>query len=133
MQQTGRRDTPPELALRRALHAMGFRYRVDRAPVRGLRRRADIVFPAARVAVFVDGCFWHGCPDHGTWPKSNGAWWRAKIQANKSRDADTNELLAQAGWRVIRVWAHEDPEVAAKEIAGAVRDGTSERPNSEGR
>jgi DNA mismatch endonuclease, patch repair protein len=121
MQQTGQRDTPPELALRRALHAMGLRYRVDRAPIRGFRRRADIVFSAARVAVFVDGCFWHGCPIHGTWPKSNGAWWREKIEANKSRDADTNARLAQVGWRVVRVWAHDDPQVAAEEIAATVR------------
>jgi DNA mismatch endonuclease (patch repair protein) len=99
---------------------MGLRYRVDRAPIRGLRRRADIVFSAARVAVFVDGCFWHGCPDHGTWPKSNAAWWREKIEANKSRDADTNARLAQAGWRVIRVWAHDDPQVAAREVANTV-------------
>src|SRR5438105_2581206 len=90
MKQTGQRDTPPELALRRVLHANGFRYRVDYAPISGLRRRADIVFSAARVAVFVDGCFWHGCPDHGTWPKTNGNWWREKIQANKRRDADTD-------------------------------------------
>jgi DNA mismatch endonuclease (patch repair protein) len=119
MQQTRRRDTGPELALRSILHRDGFRFRTD-FPVAG-RRRADIAFTRARVAVFVDGCFWHGCPRHGTWPKANAAWWRDKIEANRRRDRETDELLARSGWTVIRVWEHEDPRRAAEEIEEAVR------------
>src|SRR5687768_248615 len=86
METTRRRDTKPEVLLRSQLHRAGLRYRVDRAPVRGMRSRADLVFAAARVAVFVHGCFWHGCPLHATWPKANADWWRAKILANRERD-----------------------------------------------
>jgi DNA mismatch endonuclease (patch repair protein) len=89
MQATRGRDTAPELALRRELHRRGLRYRVDMPVIPGLRRRADVVFPRARVAVFVDGCFWHGCPQHATFAKSNAAFWAAKIAANKARDTDT--------------------------------------------
>src|SRR5438445_11107238 len=88
MQVTPRRDTPCELALRSAAHRLGLRFRVD-WQLPALRRRADLAFINARVAVFVDGCFWHGCPVHGTWPKTNAKWWRAKIEANRQRDADT--------------------------------------------
>jgi DNA mismatch endonuclease (patch repair protein) len=119
MQVTPRRDTPCELALRRAVHRLGLRFRVDR-PVVGTRRRADLVFPRARVAVFVDGCFWHGCPIHGTWPKANAAWWKAKIRANARRDRDTDAGLAAAGWRVLRFWEHEDAARAAARIARVV-------------
>ena len=110
------RDTAPELALRRLLHARGLRYRVDMAPLPGLRRRADIVFTRARLAVFVDGCFWHRCPQHGTSPKSNTDWWRDKLDRNVRRDRDTDRALAEAGWQVLRVWEHEPPETAAGEI-----------------
>lgn len=79
------------------------------------------MFSRARVAVFVDGCFWHGCPAHGTWPKANAAWWRDKIRANVRRDRDTDAALATAGWRVLRFWEHHDPAIAAKEIARVVR------------
>lgn len=116
MQAVGKRDTPPERALRSALHRRGLRYRVDKAPIAGLRRRADIVFGPARVAVFVDGCFWHGCPDHVTWPKANADWWKRKIARNRERDADTNRRLAEAGWSVVRVWEHEDTEEAAERV-----------------
>jgi DNA mismatch endonuclease (patch repair protein) len=116
MQVTPRRDTPCELALRRAVHRLGLRFRVDR-PVVGTRRRADLVFARSRVAVFVDGCFWHGCPVHGTWPKANAAWWREKIQSNVRRDRDTDAELAAAGWRVLRFWEHEDATTAATTIA----------------
>ena len=121
MAATGQRDTPPEMELRRRLHAMGFRYRVDYPVLLKPRRRADMAFTKARVAVFVDGCFWHGCPEHGTWPKSNARFWREKIETNCRRDLDTNERLKLAGWKVIRVWEHEDPEKAAMRVARAVR------------
>jgi DNA mismatch endonuclease (patch repair protein) len=120
MQATRRRDTPAELALRRELHARGFRYRVDYPPLENIRRRADIVFTRAKVAVFVDGCFWHGCPEHGTWPKQNADWWREKIEANRRRDTDTDERLTVNGWLSIRVWAHEKPVDAAERIVGIV-------------
>src|SRR5215207_4342941 len=109
MRATGRRDTAPEVALRSELHRLGLRYRVDRSPVLGVRRRADVVFGPARVAVFVDGCFWHGCPIHGTWPKKNADFWRDKIETNMRRDTDTDRRLEEAGWLVIRIWEHEDP------------------------
>lgn len=117
MQATRQRDTRAEVAVRSALHRLGLRYRLDRNLLAGLRRRADIIFSAARIAVFVDGCFWHGCPIHGTWPKANAEWWRSKIEANQRRDADTDEKLAAAGWIVVRVWEHEEPEKAAERIA----------------
>jgi DNA mismatch endonuclease (patch repair protein) len=121
MQATRRRDTPAELALRRELHARGFRYRVDYPPLENIRRRADIVFTRAKVAVFCDGCWWHGCPQHRTWPKANAEWWREKIDANQRRDRDTDTRLAAAGWIVVRVWEHEDPVEAAERIAATVR------------
>ena len=121
MQNTPQRDTPAEIALRRELHRRGLRYRVDFPPPPTVRRRADIVFRGRKIAVFCDGCYWHGCPDHGTWPKANAAWWRQKIEDNKRRDRDTDARLTAAGWRVIRVWEHEDPVVAAARIAEVVR------------
>ena len=87
----------------------------------GLRRRADLAFTAARVAVFVDGCFWHGCPEHATWPKQNAEWWREKIEANRRRDLDTDARLLEAGWLPIRVWEHEPVEDAADRVTEAVR------------
>ena len=121
MKATRRRDTPAELALRSALHRLGLRFRVDTAPLSGVRRRADIVFPSARVAVFVDGCFWHGCPVHGTWPKENVDWWLAKLDANRRRDADTNRELTEAGWCVLRFWEHDDSTTAAAQTYDVVR------------
>ncbi|MDQ3756917.1 MAG: very short patch repair endonuclease [Actinomycetota bacterium] len=115
------RDTDPERALRSRLHRMGLRFRLHRRPVPGVRRQADVVFPGARVAVFVDGCFWHRCPQHATFPKNNGAWWDTKLAANAARDADTDLRLAEAGWLVVRVWEHEDVEEAARRVARAVR------------
>jgi DNA mismatch endonuclease (patch repair protein) len=117
MARTRGRDTKPEVALRSSLHRRGLRFFVDRAPLVGLRRRADVLFPRAHVAVFVDGCFFHGCPMHATWPKHNAAFWRAKIEANRARDRDTDDRLLKAGWEVIRVWEHESPEEAAARIA----------------
>ncbi|MFF2634392.1 very short patch repair endonuclease [Microbacterium sp. NPDC058021] len=116
-----RRDTSTEIAVRRELHARGLRYRVDFAPLPGLRRRADVVFTRARVAVFIDGCFWHGCPIHGTAPKRNADYWGPKLAANVARDQDTDRRLADAGWRVLRFWEHEAPSAVADRAEHAVR------------
>jgi DNA mismatch endonuclease, patch repair protein len=121
MQRVRHRDTAPEVQLRSLLFRMGLRYRIDVKPLRELRRKADLVFRKAKVAVYMDGCFWHGCPAHATWPKKNAAFWRNKIEANRLRDADTNQRLAEAGWVVVRVWEHEDPALAAERVATAVR------------
>lgn len=115
------RDTKPETALRSLLHRRGLRFRVDISPIPGVRRRADLVFPGVRVAVFVDGCFWHGCPLHATWPKANADFWREKIETNRRRDEDTNRKFVEAGWTVVRVWEHEDVEAASLRIVGVVR------------
>ena len=120
MKATGQRDTAPELSLRAALHGRGLRYRVHVPPVPGLRRRADLVFSKARVAVFVDGCFWHGCPTHATWPAANADWWRAKIEATRRRDADTTDRLTTVGWTVVRVWEHEDTATAVTRVLSAL-------------
>jgi len=122
LSRTGRRDTKPELALRRLLHARGLRFRVDRPVLPDRRRRPDIVFGPSRVAVFVDGCFWHGCPEHATWPANNAAFWREKIETNRLRDRDTNERLEREGWMVIRVWEHENPVDAADLVERIVRE-----------
>jgi DNA mismatch endonuclease (patch repair protein) len=100
---------------------MGLRYRVDITPLKGVRRRADIVFTSVRVAVFVDGCFWHCCPQHGTSPANNAEWWRAKLNRNVERDRETDHLLEQAGWMVVRVWEHTPPDEAASLVAGVVQ------------
>ncbi|MDO8150201.1 very short patch repair endonuclease [Isoptericola sp. b408] len=121
MSTARRRDTAPEMALRRELHARGLRYRVG-FPVPGQRRRTiDVAFTRARVAVFVDGCFWHGCPEHGNAPRSNAEWWRTKLAANMDRDRDTDRLLDESGWRVVRIWEHESVAVAADKVEAAVR------------
>jgi DNA mismatch endonuclease (patch repair protein) len=115
------RDTKPELAVRRAVHAMGLRYRVDARPLPELRRTADLVFPRERVAVMIDGCYWHGCPDHHTSAKSNESYWQRKVMENRSRDGDTVRRLTNAGWHVLRIWEHVDPLVAAETIGNVVR------------
>jgi len=116
------RDTSPEVALRSALHSMGLRFRLHQRIVSDRpRRQVDIVFPGARVAVFVDGCFWHGCPKHGTKAKENARFWRLKVEDNRARDRDTTAQLRRAGWEVVRVWEHEDPTRAAMRIAERVR------------
>jgi DNA mismatch endonuclease (patch repair protein) len=118
MQRQRTRDTQPELAIRRLLHAAGFRYRVDVAPLPHLRRRADIVFRPARVAVFIDGCFWHGCPTHGSrGTNANTGYWEEKVRRNQGRDADTDAQLVDAGWVAVRVWEHENPNEVAARIA----------------
>lgn len=110
------RDTAPEKALRSALHRKGLRFRIDEKPIGSLNRKADIVFRSAKVAIFVDGCFWHGCPVHGTLAKANAEFWSQKIRQNRERDTDTTKCLKAAGWKVIRVWEHEDPEKASQKI-----------------
>lgn len=110
------RDTKPEKSIRSLLHRRGLRFRIDVSPIPGVRRRADIVFTKAKVAVFVDGCFWHGCPEHATWPKANAEFWREKIETNRRRDADTNVKFEAEGWTVVRVWEHEVPEEATGRI-----------------
>lgn len=115
------RDTRPELALRSAVHALGLRYRVNARPEKAVRRTADLVFTKVKVAVFLDGCFWHGCPHHYRTAKGPTAdFWRDKIDGNKRRDADTDQRLADAGWMVVRVWEHDDPHDAADRILRAV-------------
>ena len=115
------KNTTPEMKLRSLLHRRGLRYRVDAPPTPATRRRADVVFPRERVAVFVDGCFWHGCPEHYRPSTRNIAFWEEKLATNRSRDAQTNEALVAAGWTVIRVWEHEDMSEAAERIEAAVR------------
>jgi DNA mismatch endonuclease (patch repair protein) len=122
MARVRQKGTDPELRLRSALHTMGLRYRLHVPLLKKPRRVADIVFPTEKVAVFVDGCFWHGCPEHATWPKHNAVFWREKIKANRARDTDTNLRLRELGWTVIRVWAHEKSTEAARRIARVVLD-----------
>jgi DNA mismatch endonuclease (patch repair protein) len=110
--------TLPEMRLRSILHRRGLRYRVDYRPPVAVRCRLDIAFTVARVAVLVDGCFWHGCPEHASWPKSNADWWRAKIDRNRERDAKATHALRDAGWAVLRVWEHESAEDAADRVQG---------------
>lgn len=118
------RDTTPELRVRGLLHAAGLRYRVDYAPLGG-RRRADVVFTGRRVAVFIDGCFWHGCPEHATLPKTNSDYWLPKLERNIERDRATDALLREAGWTVLRYWEHESPADVARAIADAIRTATA--------
>jgi DNA mismatch endonuclease, patch repair protein len=117
MADVATRNTRPELMLRRELHSRGLRYRVNSQPIPGLRTRADLVFAGPRVAVYVDGCFWHSCPDHGVLPKANRAFWREKLATNVERDRRTDTLLTAAGWASVRVWEHEDVVSAADHIA----------------
>jgi DNA mismatch endonuclease, patch repair protein len=123
MRANRRRDTGPERTLRSALHALGLRFRVDMPirPVAGRSVRPDVVFPRCRVAVYVDGCFWHGCPDHWTRSKTNQGYWDAKVAANRDRDRRTTAILEREGWTVLRFWEHEDMGAAAARVADAVR------------
>lgn len=121
MRANRRADTRPERALRSVLHGSGLRYRTDHPVIVGGRKiRADVVFTRARVAVFVDGCFWHSCPEHGTTPRTNVEYWVPKLQRNVHRDATTQAALEAEGWLVVRVWEHESPLVAAERVATTV-------------
>jgi DNA mismatch endonuclease, patch repair protein len=120
MKRVRRRDTSIELRLRRLLHARGLRYRVDRRTPESGRSRPDLVFVGARVAIFVDSCFWHACPEHGTLPRTNLAFWREKLRQNSVRDRAAKTRLEAAGWTVIRVWEHEDMPRAAQRITSIV-------------
>jgi DNA mismatch endonuclease (patch repair protein) len=126
MRRTRRSGTRPEMALRRALHRRGLRFVVDR-PVPGgnRRRRVDILLRGARIAVFVDGCFWHSCPEHSHLPRTNTSWWRLKFRGIARRDRDTDSQLAAAGWLAVRIWEHEDPAEAAQAVEQLVRDRTA--------
>ncbi|WP_418961373.1 very short patch repair endonuclease [Streptomyces tritici] len=120
MSRQASKDTAAELAVRRLLHAAGLRYRVE-YPVPGMaRRRIDIAFTGVKLAVLIDGCFWHGCPEHATQPKSNAEWWRQKLDRNMARDIETTEHLSAAGWEVLRFWEHEAPGDVALRVATAV-------------
>ena len=112
----GRRDTVPELAVRRRLHARGVRYRVDVRPCRETRARGDIVWKRRKLVVFIDGCFWHACPACGHQPTANATWWAEKLAANVARDRRTDGVLTGLGWRVLRFWEHEDPDAVADAI-----------------
>lgn len=120
-----RHQTAPELALRRELHRRGLRYRTHVTVLEGTRRTVDIAFTKARVAVDIRGCWWHACSLHASLPRANADWWRAKFAVIKRRDKDTELRLMRAGWRVIVVWEHEDPAVAALRIDTAVRGGSA--------
>lgn len=122
MQGNRSRDTRPEAAVRSALHRRGLRFRKHSQPLPGLRCHADIVFRRARVAVFIDGCFWHGCPDHGRRPGTNAKYWNVKLQRNIDRDKRNDAALADAGWTVVRAWEHEEPEAVADRVTEALRE-----------
>jgi DNA mismatch endonuclease (patch repair protein) len=115
------RDTSPEKKLRHSIHRQGLRYAIDVRPETDLNRRADIVFRSARVAVFVNGCFWHGCVRHFCEPKKNRAYWSSKIKKNRERDRQTYRLLTRRGWKLFVIWEHQDLEMSAKKIAIEVR------------
>jgi DNA mismatch endonuclease, patch repair protein len=115
-------DTKPERRLRSELHRRGFRFRKHLRPVPGLRCKPDIVFPRDRVAVFVDGCFWHGCPLHGRRPSTNAAYWATKIERNVARDQANSDVLRGDGWRVVRVWEHEALVDAADAVIAVIQE-----------
>ena len=129
MRANRRRDTKPELAVRKLVHASGLRYRVDYAPLSEHRRlTADLVFTRAKIAVFIDGCFWHGCPEHHTVARTNAEFWAAKVSGNRDRDARVTSLLSEAGWTVLRFWEHEDPAAAADRVEATVRAAGPDMP-----
>lgn len=124
MKRMRRQDTGPELLLRKALTGRGLRYRLHR---RDLPGTPDIAFIAARLVVFVDGCFWHACPEHGVMPKANRDWWQTKLAANRERDARKDQALIEAGWLPVHVWEHEDPDAVAEQLAGLIESRFSGR------
>ncbi|MDX2728375.1 very short patch repair endonuclease [Streptomyces sp. PA03-2a] len=120
MSRQASRDTTPEVAVRKLLHAAGYRYRLNERVPGMSRRTIDIAFTRAKVAVMIDGCFWHGCPDHATQPKANSEWWRTKLDRNIARDLETTRHLLAAGWTVLRFWEHEPPVGVAERVAEVV-------------
>lgn len=132
MAKVRHKGTDAEIALRKELYRSGLRYRVDYEVLKKPRRVADVAFPGLKIAIFVDGCFWHGCPEHVTWPKQNAAFWRQKIEMNRRRDADTNSRLLEVGWRVLRFWAHESPVEAAETVVQMVAMARAKRGTSPG-
>ncbi|TJZ52842.1 very short patch repair endonuclease [Streptomyces piniterrae] len=120
MSRQTNRDTNAERAVRQLLHAAGYRYRIH-YPVPAMpRRKIDIAFPRAKLAVLIDGCFWHGCPKHATSPKANAEWWREKLDRNMERDRETNAQLLSEGWTVLRFWEHESPDAVMRQVAATV-------------
>ncbi|WP_435234058.1 very short patch repair endonuclease [Streptomyces sp. bgisy092] len=115
------RDSQPELRLRQAVHRLGLRYQVATRPLPDMRRAADLAFPRAKVVVFMDGCFWNGCPTHATPPKANREYWAEKLAGNKARNKEVDARLQEAGWMVLRVWEHEEPQVAAEKVLAMVQ------------
>ncbi|MFD8060230.1 very short patch repair endonuclease [Streptomyces cyaneofuscatus] len=122
MQAIRSKDTKPERLIRKLVHANGLRYRVAAKPLPNLRRTADLVFRPAKVAVFIDGCYWHGCPEHYVSPKTNSGYWSEKVAGNVARDRDTDERLTAAGWLVLRFWEHQSSDACALSIISAVRE-----------
>jgi len=132
MAKVRQKGTDAEIALRRELFRRGLRYRIDYEVLKKPRRVADVAFPGLKIAIFVDGCFWHGCPVHATWPKQNAEFWRQKIEANRLRDADTNSRLLDVDWTVLRFWEHESPIEAAETVTQAVEMAKVKRCTSPG-
>lgn len=130
MAKVRQKGTGAEVELRRELYRSGLRYRVSFEVLKKPRRVADVAFPGLKIAVFVDGCFWHGCPEHATWPKQNAEFWRNKIETNRLRDADTDGRLEAIGWKVVRVWEHESPVTAAETISKLVAEANVMRSKS---
>jgi DNA mismatch endonuclease (patch repair protein) len=122
MQSNKGRDTKPELALRSALHRRGHRFRVNIRPIAGFRRTADIAFTRKKLAIFVDGCFWHGCSEHGSLPRSNREFWTTKLKTNMARDIDTCECLEAVGWTCLRLWEHHSVDHMVQQVESVLRD-----------
>jgi DNA mismatch endonuclease (patch repair protein) len=121
MKANRRVDTKPELRLRSQIHKSGLRYAMDVRPESDINRRADLVFRSAKVAVFVHGCFWHGCPKHHKLPKSNKKFWAQKVRRNRERDQETQRLLRKRGWKVLVFWEHQEAQVCADKVNVCVR------------
>lgn len=121
MSRLGQRDTGPELVVRSLLHKKGLRFRVHSRPVSSINSKADILFRPSSVAVYIDGCFWHFCPEHGSLPASNSDFWERKLTGNRDRDSRVTEELSEQGWLVLRFWEHEDPLEVAEKVELAVR------------
>lgn len=130
MAKVRQKDTAAEVALRQELYRNGLRYRVYYEVLKKPRRVADVAFPGLKIALFVDGCFWHGCSEHATWPKQNAEFWRQKIEANRLRDADTNSRLLDMGWTVLRFWEHESPIKVTETVVQTVAEARAKRGTS---